>query len=100
MLTSEQVIELLRERRALLASEFGVCRIGLFGSYAKGHPNETSDIDILVEFDRPIGLRFVELVEYLENLLGRKVDVLTPAGVQNIRTQRIAISIAQSIVYV
>lgn len=100
MLTSEQVIELLRERRAFLASEFGVRRIGLFGSFAKGHSNETSDIDILVEFARPIGLRFVELVDYLENLLGCKVDVLTPAGVQNIRIQRVAKSITQSVVYV
>jgi predicted nucleotidyltransferase len=100
MLTREQAIKLLRERHAFLASEFGVRRIGLFGSYAKGHSNETSDIDIIVEFERPIGLRFVELVDYLENLLGRKVDVLTPAGMQNIRLQRVAQSIIQSIVYV
>jgi predicted nucleotidyltransferase len=77
-----------------------VSKIGLFGSYAKGRPDETSDIDLLLEFERPIGLRFIELVDYLENLLGRKVDVLTPAGIQNIRIERIARSISQSVVYV
>jgi predicted nucleotidyltransferase len=53
-----------------------------------------------VEFERPIGFRFLDLVDYLEAVLGRKVDVLTPAGVQNIRIDRVAKSIAESIVYV
>lgn len=100
MLTREQAVKLLQEKHPYLANEFGVSKIGLFGSYAKGHLDETSDIDLLVEFERPIGLRFVELVDYLETLLGRKVDVLTPAGIQNIRVERVARSILQSIVYV
>ena len=54
----------------------------------------------LLQEQRPIGFRFVELVDYLENLLGRKVDVLTPTGIQNIQIERVARSIAQSIVYV
>jgi uncharacterized protein len=100
MLTKEKVIELLRAKHPLLATKFGVSKIGLFGSFAKGQPDETSDIDIVVEFDRPIGFQFIELVGYLENLLGRKVDVLTPAGIQGIRIERIAKSIAESTVYV
>ena len=100
MLTQERVVELLREQSAYLASEFGIRKIGLFGSFAKGHPGEQSDIDLVVEFERPIGLRFMELVEYLEKLFGRKVDVLTPAGVQGIRRKAIAKSITESIVYV
>jgi len=100
MLTRERVVELLREQSAYLASEFGIRKIGLFGSFAEGDPGEGSDVDILVEFERPIGLRFVELGEYLENLLGRKVDILTPAGVQGIRRKSIAKSIAESVVYV
>ena len=100
MLTRERAVKLLQEKHPYLAAEFGVSKIGLFGSYAKGQSDETSDVDILVEFERPIGFRFVELVDYLENLLGRKVDVLTPAGIQNIRIERVARSITQSIVYV
>jgi uncharacterized protein len=100
MLTREQILELLQAKYPLLAAEFGVSKIGLFGSFAKAQPDETSDVDIVVEFDRPIGFQFIELVEYLENLLGRRVDVLTPAGIQGIRIERIAKSIAESIVYV
>lgn len=100
MLTKEKAIKLLQEKHSYLATEFGVSKIGLFGSYAKGQSGDTSDVDLIVEFERPIGFRFIELVDYLENLLGHNVDVLTPAGVQNIRIERVARSISQSIVYV
>jgi len=63
-------------------------------------PTATSDVDIVVEFERPIGFRFVELAEYLERLLDKSVDVLTPAGIQGIRIEQIAKSITESIVYV
>jgi uncharacterized protein len=100
MLTREEAVKLLQEKHPYLVAEFGVSKIGLFGSYAKGQSDETSDVDIVVEFERPIGFRFVDLVDYLENLLGRRVDVLTPAGIQNIRIEQVAKSITQSIVYV
>ena len=99
-MSKEKVAELLREKYPYLVSEYGVKRIGLFGSYAKGTPSETSDVDVVVEFARPIGLRFVEFAEYLESLLGKRVDVLTPAGVQGIRIARIAEEIEKSLVYV
>jgi len=100
VLTRDQVIKLLRENSPYLATQYGVKRIGLFGSFAKGSPGETSDVDVVVEFDRPIGLKFVEFAEYLERLLGRKLDVLTPAGIHGIRIPRVGKDIAESIVYV
>jgi predicted nucleotidyltransferase len=100
MLTRQKIIELLQAKYPYLAAEFGVSKIGLLGSYIKGQPNETSDIDIIVEFGRPIGFRFFELVDYLEELLGHRVDVLTPAGIQNIRIKRVAQNIVESVVYV
>jgi hypothetical protein len=72
----------------------------LFGSYAKGFPHETSDIDLVVEFEHPPGFRFIEFTEYLESLLGQKVEVLTPAAIQSIRVAHIAKDIQDSIVYV
>lgn len=100
MITKERILALLEEQSAYLAREFGVRKIGLFGSFAKGQPSEHSDVDLLVEFERPIGLRFIELSEYLEKLFGRQVDILTPAGVQGIRHKAVAQRITQSIVYV
>lgn len=100
MLTREAITKRLRDNYPYLAAEFGVGRIGLFGSFAQGTANEASDVDVVVEFQRPIGLRFVELVDYLEQLLGRKVDVLTPAGLQAIRLKDVARRISESVVYV
>jgi hypothetical protein len=100
MLTRDRIVALLQENYPYLAAEYGVRRIGLFGSYAKGLADEASDVDVLVEFERPLGFKFIELSEYLEHLLGRKVDVLTQAGLQGIRVNRVAQSIARSIVYV
>jgi hypothetical protein len=90
----------LREKYPFLVSEYGVKRIGLFGSYARGTPNETSDIDLVIEFEHPLGFKFVELAEYLERILGQKVETLTPAGIQAIRSRRVAQEIEQTIIYV
>lgn len=100
MMTKDRVAKLLQEQNTYLASEFGVSRIGLFGSASRDLSDDASDIDLVIEFERPIGLRFVELGDYLEGLLGRKVDLLTPAGIQAIRSQAIRQEISKSIVYV
>jgi hypothetical protein len=100
MLTREKITSLLRENYPYLISEYGVKRIGLFGSYAKGIPREASDIDLVVEFERPLGFKFIEFNEYLEQLLGKRVEVLTPAGIRGIRLAHIAREIEASIVYV
>jgi hypothetical protein len=100
MLTKEAITKLLRESYPYLAAEYGVKRIGLFGSYAKDIPTQASDIDLVVEFERPLGFKFIELSEYLERLFGQEVDILTPAGIQGIRIDHIARSIEENIVYV
>jgi len=100
MLTRNEILQLLQREQTHLAAEFGVKKIGLFGSYVTGHSTETSDVDLLIEFEHPIGFRFLELVDYLETILGRKVDVLTPAGIQSIRVNHVAKSISESVVYV
>ncbi len=100
MLTKEKIIDILSENGSYLASEYGVKKIGLFGSYAKDTPTESSDIDLVVEFEHPIGFRFIELSEYLETILGKRVDILTHAGIQGIRIPHVAENIKESIVYV
>jgi predicted nucleotidyltransferase len=100
MLTKKAITKMLREKYPYLAAEYGVKRIGLFGSYAKDIPTEASDIDLVVEFEQPLGFKFIELSEYLERLMGQEVDILTPAGIQGIRIDHIAQSIEENIVYV
>ena len=99
MFTKDHTLRLLREAYPQLAAEYGVKRIGLFGSYAKGTPNESSDVDLVVELEHPLGLGFVDLAEQLEQLLGKRVDLLTPAGIQGIRNARVAQAIVESVVY-
>jgi len=77
-----------------------VKKIGIFGSVVKHTHGEASDIDVVVEFERPIGLKFIMLAEYIENLFGRKVDVLTKEGIQNIRVNNISSDIQKEIIYV
>lgn len=98
-LTKESILRRLRESYPQLSAQFGVLRIGLFGSFARGTAQESSDVDLIVEFQRPIGLKFVEMVEYLETLLGRKVDVLTPGGLRGFGLPEVARRIQESIVH-
>ena len=96
----DDVIEKIKTNYQYLAAEFGVKRIGVFGSVAKKLDNDESDIDLIVEFERPIGLKFVDLAEYLEWLFGKKVDILTEDGVNNIRVKRVLEKIKEDIIYV
>jgi len=99
-LTRDTILHRLRENYPELSAQFGVRRIGLFGSFANETANEASDVDLIVDFEQPIGLRFVELVEYLETLLGKRVDVLTPAGLRGIRLPAVARRIEESVIHV
>ncbi len=59
-----------------LHERFGVSEIGVFGSWVRGEQREGSDIDVLVDFDQPIGLfEIMELQEYLEETFGCSVDI-------------------------
>lgn len=100
MNTREEIIALLRSHSADLRSAYGVLKIGLFGSFASGNPGSDSDVDIVVEFDRPVGLQFMDLADYLQTLLHKRVDLLTPAGIAGIRNKEIAGEIRRSILYV
>ena len=64
--------------KAEIEKKFRVKEIGIFGSYVRGEQNKNSDGDILVDFHEPIGLfRFMDLEEYLENLLKTNVDLVS-----------------------
>jgi predicted nucleotidyltransferase len=67
----------LKEQKKYLEAHFFVEKIGFFGSYARDEQSEDSDIDILVEFSRPVGFEFIELKEYLETVFGKRVDLVT-----------------------
>lgn len=79
----EQVKQILHDARPDLAARFGVSTILIFGSVARGEERADSDVDVLVEFDQPVGLfKLFELKHFLESLLGCDVDVGTVAGLK------------------
>lgn len=75
----EQILSLLKQQLPYLKQNFKVKSIGLFGSYAREEQTEKSDIDMLIEFEAPVGFfKFIELEDYLSGKLGAKVDLVTP----------------------
>ncbi len=98
-LTKVDILEVLRRHRPNL-ERFSVKTIALFGSYAKDAPSDSSDLDFVVEFSNPTYDNFTGLEQYIEQLFGRRVDILTPAGVESIRAPRISEDIKRTLVHV
>lgn len=76
MKTLDEIRTILAQKKEKIYQDYGVRILGIFGSYSRDEQSITSDIDLLIEIDRPIGLKFYELWEYLENLLECRVDLV------------------------
>lgn len=75
---SAEIFRIITRHRADLAS-FHVRSLSVFGSVARGEDTPESDVDLLVKFDRPVGIfHFIRLKMFLESVLGRNVDLVTP----------------------
>lgn len=74
----DEVLNVLRAHKPILSQRFGVTELALFGSFARDQAKDTSDVDILVRFDTPLNWqRYFGAQNYLEDLLGRPVDLAT-----------------------
>lgn len=76
VLTGNDILRTLRSHRDELVERFSVRRIGLFGSFLRGDDKDTSDVDILVEFDQPTFDHYMDLKFFLEGLFNRPVDLV------------------------
>jgi len=77
MLTKDQIIGKLMELKPILKRDFSVKEIGLFGSYTDYSNTEESDIDLLIELEKPIGWKFFSLEIFLEGIFNKKIDLVT-----------------------
>jgi len=75
-MTSQEILNLLRQEKCYLRTEFGVMSIGLFGSYVKGTQSPESDVDLLVEFIEPRFDFLVGLQMHLENKIGKPIELI------------------------
>jgi predicted nucleotidyltransferase len=82
MPTPEDILSTLRAQYQALSRRYPIQRMALFGSWARGEAREDSDVDILVDVDPSIGLRFVELGDDLERALGRRVDLVSRRSIK------------------
>lgn len=96
-ISPKQIKDILQKNRLLLRTKYSIKNIGFFGSFARGDHNLKSDVDILVEFSKPIGFfKFIELEEILSEMISKKVDLVTKKGLKPI----ISKEILQEAVYV
>ena len=83
MKTLSEIKRILISHRGEIEQKYGVKEIGIFGSYARGDTTETSDVDILVEFRKPVGLlKIMNLQNYLSDILGIKVDIVVKESIR------------------
>ena len=80
--TLEEIKSIINSHRKELEEKYKVKSIAIFGSYARGEQTENSDVDIMVEFSEPVGFEFFGLADFLEDMLGVRVDLVTPDGIK------------------
>ena len=102
--TKQEIMHILKKQLPYLQEKYGVQRIAIYGSFAKGDQTKRSDVDILVQLMRPLGLEFIELAYYLEKILKKKVDLATfttlKRSLESPRYKHIASDIERTLSYV
>lgn len=97
MKTLHEIESILRDQKPILRQKFMVKEIGIFGSFVRGEQKDTSDLDLLIDFEEPIGLiRYVGLQNYLSDKIGEQVDLITKSGIK----PRIRGHILKEVIYV
>lgn len=82
METPKDIEAKIRAIKPYLRDEYGIEQIGYFGSFANGDYRDESDLDVIVAFNRKIGWKFFDLKDYLEAVVGRKIDLVTEASLK------------------
>ena len=97
MKTLQEIESILRDQKPTLRQRFGVLEIGIFGSFVRGEQKDASDLDLLIDFEEPIGLiRYVGLQNYLSDKVGERVDLVTKSGLK----PRIGEHLLREVIYV
>lgn len=83
MKTLQEIERILKAQKPLLREKYKVSEIGIFGSVVRGEQKETRDLDLLVEFEEPIGLiKYVGLQNFLSDKVEVRVDLVTKSGLK------------------
>jgi len=83
MKSLNEIREILNKHKNNLKEKYGIIELGIFGSYVRDAQKDSSDVDILVEFEKPVSLlKIVSLENYLSDLIGIKVDVVPKKNIR------------------
>ncbi len=96
MISKNDILLKLTELKPELRKDYAIKEIGLFGSFSDDSYTDESDIDILIELEKPIGWKIFTLEIYLEKILGRKIDLVTKSALK----EQIKDSILKQVNYV
>jgi predicted nucleotidyltransferase len=92
-----EIQDSLRKIKPILVDKYNVSTLGLFGSVVRDdYSPGSSDIDILVDFNKPIGIEFIDLADFIEKALLKKVDLVSKNGIKS----KYFLEIEQEVVYV
>lgn len=78
----DQLLATLRSAKPGLLANYPIQSLALFGSVSRKEDHPGSDVDLLVEFSGPVGMQFIRLAEELQEILGRKVDLVSRGGIK------------------
>lgn len=81
MTTLPEILHRLEAAKPTLQAKYPLAMLGIFGSYSRGEAHPDSDVDILVEFSRPVGFEIADLAMELEEILGERVDIASKKGI-------------------
>lgn len=95
-MNKDQVIAKLQSIKPELHKKYGVTELALFGSYSRNEQTEKSDIDIMVSYNKKLGLQFLDIVYDLEKLFNKEVQVVSKKGIKTKYFQ----AIQQDLIYV
>jgi predicted nucleotidyltransferase len=82
MVDKRNISDILIANKSQLISKYHLKSIAFFGSFTREDFTEDSDIDILIDYEEPLGIEFIDLAEELEKILNHKVDLVSKNGVK------------------
>ena len=92
----DNILNELRQLKPVLVEKYNVSSIGLFGSVVRNDFTASSDIDIIVDFNKPIGIEFIDVADLIESKLKTPVDLVSKKGIK----QKYYAAIETEVIYV
>lgn len=83
MKSLKEIRKILSSHKNNLCDRYSIKSLAIFGSYARKEQTEQSDLDLLVEFNERIGIRFIDLADELESMTGVKIDLVSKRGIKD-----------------